>query len=77
MPLSNGQTVNNGANYNQKLEYISYAGSRFHRPPKPNALPKPPSHWVESNLPALNHVCNNDPLDTIAVQLKGMLKVQA
>jgi len=78
MPVSNLHTCRNfEIQCNQEIDCISYAGSRFHRPPKPNALPKPPSHWVESNnIPSINRVCNNDCLDNITVHLKGLLKVQ-
>lgn len=52
-----------------------YAGSRFHNPPNPNALPKPPLHWIDNS--SLNHVLHTAYLDSIAVDLKGLLHVQA
>ena len=56
---------------------FSYAGARFHKPPNPDTLPKPPVHWVCRSSPtAINHVLNTAQVDTIAIHLKGLLKVQ-
>ena len=56
----------------------TYAGARFHSPPSPNTLPKPPTHWVNATCAAtVNPMLNAPFLDSIAVHLKGLLNVQA
>lgn len=51
----------------------SYAGSRFHTPPRPDLLPKPPTHWIGCNL-AMARFANQSFMN---MHLKGLLKVQA
>ena len=83
-PISdkNEYLKNNFMNYNS-LHFESstfngdgYAGSRFHNPPKPNTLPKPPIHWINGS-DTLNHVLYSAYLDSIAIDLKDLLHVQA
>ena len=49
-----------------------YSGSKFHDPPSPQVLPRPPTHWFENNENA--GVGNCAKLTSV---LKVMLKVQA
>uniref|UniRef100_A0A8C7H3K5 Uncharacterized protein n=1 Tax=Oncorhynchus kisutch TaxID=8019 RepID=A0A8C7H3K5_ONCKI len=44
---------------------------KFREPPIPSVLPKPPSHWVS------HPVAIGDHHETIACQLKSLLKVQS
>nr|CAB3264988.1 proline-rich nuclear receptor coactivator 2 B [Phallusia mammillata] len=44
-----------------------YAGARFHSPPTPDFLPKPPTHWMTCATSA----------QQMSIHLKGLLKVQA
>ena len=61
-----------------KLTASTYAGARFHSPPLPNTLPKPPTHWLNASCAATVSPMLNAPfLDSIAVHLKGLLNVQA
>ena len=56
----------------------NYAGAGFRTSPAPDALPKPPVHWMnDSCSPTINHVLNSAYLDSIAIHLKGLLNVQA
>jgi len=82
-------SVNNGLNCDDdsqtleifssdKLNATTYAGARFHSPPSPNSLPKPPTHWLNATCAASVSPMLNAPfLDSIAVHLKGLLNVQA
>lgn len=56
----------------------SYAGARFHNPPSPDTLPKPPTHWLNDGCAASVSPMLNAPfLDSITVHIKGLLNVQA
>ena len=62
----------------EKLNATTYAGARFHSPPSPNSLPKPPTHWLNATCAASVSPMLNAPfLDSMAVHLKGLLNVQA
>jgi hypothetical protein len=63
------------------LDGKSYAGSRFHTPPRPDLLPKPPTHWIGCNLAVAQSFKTsagglgfNQSL--MNMHLKGLLKVQ-
>lgn len=61
-----------------------FAGAKFHDPPSPKSLPKPPTHWIrpDSSSPSCAaseclYQPNSRPYhDKIADQLKTWLKVQ-
>jgi hypothetical protein len=75
---SNGPSFdNNTANNDQLLiDGKSYAGSRFHTPPRPDLLPKPPTHWISCNM-AMAQSAPHPGGFNINMHLKGLLKVQA
>lgn len=55
-----------------------FAGAKFHDPPSPQSLPKPPTHWIEDDSPSWGMFSSSSPVlhDQIAAQLKTLLKVQ-
>ena len=62
----------------EKLNADTYAGARFHSPPSPHTLPKPPTHWINATcVTTVSPMLNAPFLDSIAVHLKGLLNVQA
>lgn len=57
----------------------NYAGARFHLPPQPEVLPKPPTHWVNNSTPFFgnpNTVFHGSCASEMSSHLKTILKVQ-
>lgn len=56
----------------------SYAGSRFHTPPRPDLLPKPPTHWISCNMAVARSLKTSGGFNQslMNMHLKGLLKVQ-
>lgn len=53
----------------ESVDGVCYAGARFHSPPTPDYLPKPPTHWMTQTCASSAQQMSN--------HLKGLLKVQA
>lgn len=55
----------------------TYAGARFHNPPQPDVLPKPPTHWMSKPTSTdFLQPCSSPHLNVLSAHLKGLLKVQ-
>lgn len=62
----------------QLVDGKSYAGSRFHTPPRADLLPKPPTHWISCNMAmARSASLFANQSFNMNMHLKGLLKVQA
>lgn len=51
-----------------------YAGAKFHDPPSPKVLPKPPSHWMSGDRMSPQNTDNN--CQNLTSHLKMMLNVK-
>lgn len=54
----------------------SYAGAKFHDPPSPNMLPKPPVHWVSGDTVTKKNYSVLPSCSEMTNVIKVMLKVQ-
>uniref|UniRef100_A0A674D3V4 Uncharacterized protein n=1 Tax=Salmo trutta TaxID=8032 RepID=A0A674D3V4_SALTR len=72
-PLRNCDCGVVSSDFNTRLasqSHQNYARPKFSEPPDPSVLPQPPSHLVS------HPVATGDHHETIACQLKSILKVQ-